>query len=708
MKTWKKVTAVVLAVCLLVSGMTMSASAAEATKVSGDFLAGANLNLNEGIAIQFFVKAEDVEGYDNSYLSVEYLDRDATVRTKDIEPVAYGDYMNYKFDAIAPDRMADDITATLYGTKNGTKYQLGETITYSVKTYVENTYLRTNQVVNGDDSLLDNLSLQTLLADILYYGETARLYTGVDAASPLTDWVASTKTATPATPYASDASSSVKKLTYSDGVTSSTEHISWSSVGLNLRENPAILYKFKLTNKASGVSNYKLVVEDAAGTVIGSYPLSAEWYDKTERCYTYRFRGLNPTKMGEQVSAYFVNAQGAKVSAVLDYSVESFANFCYNETVGGTVASDTVTKELYNLTQATLSYGTSAKSYFGKRVLPFSKGINVNKMETFLSDNQYGFFEMGIETLTAESTYTNIKSQGFDHVRIPVNFYTAYYEATSYGYTTEQIMGYVDTAIDLATKNGLYVILDFHGWFYIGEESDDEEQFLNCWTQVANRYKDYSDMLVFELLNEPWKKNGSFLWSPSKLNQVQASAISIIRNTGSNNADRLIICCTADGNKAYMLDELTLPDDDNLAVAIHEYEPYAFTHQNFKWAGTSGSKPTLTEAGGFSGVNYDFSKIKSFTEKTGIPVILSEFGMNLDAPSDEDINTYLSTLTKLCRQNRMAWTYWQYDGLDFSRYEWSSRQNEMALYRELNNYNQKEWDEAALNALFPARAAAAQ
>lgn len=53
MKLWKKSLSLLLTVCLLVTGLTMSATAAEVSKVEGDFFAGANLNLNEGIAIQF-------------------------------------------------------------------------------------------------------------------------------------------------------------------------------------------------------------------------------------------------------------------------------------------------------------------------------------------------------------------------------------------------------------------------------------------------------------------------------------------------------------------------------------------------------------------------------------------------------------------------------------------------------------------------------
>lgn len=329
--------------------------------------------------------------------------------------------------------------------------------------------------------------------------------------------------------------------------------------------------------------------------------------------------------------------------------------------------------------------------------LPFKAGININGMETFLSDNQWGIFETGIENVTKESTYTNIKGQGFDYVRIPINFYTVYYEAEDYGYTTEELMGYLDTGIEYALNNDLYVMIDFHGWFYIGAEADDYEQFLYCWTQVANRYKDYSEKVIFELLNEPWYTNGkaqTYL-SDSRLNTMQAEAIEIIRGTGSNNATRLIVCCTADGNKAWKLSALSLPDDDNLAVAIHEYSPYNFTHQGFEWAGLKDQTTTLEAQGGFtSATSWDFSQITKFMENTGIPVILNEFGVNLVKATTEDVQTYLSGITGFCTENGIPWAYWQYYG-DYSS------DGSMSLYRKSSWYSYTPiWDTTALDALF--------
>ena len=314
-------------------------------------------------------------------------------------------------------------------------------------------------------------------------------------------------------------------------------------------------------------------------------------------------------------------------------------------------------------------------------------------MESFSTDS-YDQVPSSISTFRSADTYKNIKSQGFDYVRLAVNFWRAYHDDKDQ-YTTEQFMSAVDDAINNALANDLYVMLDFHGWFYIGEEKNDIEEFVYCWTQVAERYKNYSDKLSFELLNEPWYTNGKAqTYLPDNaLNKLQADAIKIIRNSGGKNKTRLIVCCTADGNKAWKLSQLSLPDDDNLAVAIHEYSPYNFTHQGFSWAGLGGKTTTLAAAGGLGDISWDFSQIKNFMNKTGIPVVLNEFGVNLGKASAGDIKTFLSTITKLCKDNNIPWAYWQYQGS-------YSSEGSMSLYRKTSYWSSQKWDKTALDALF--------
>ena len=86
-----------------------------------------------------------------------------------------------------------------------------------------------------------------------------------------------------------------------------------------------------------------------------------------------------------------------------------------------------------------------------------------------------------------------------------------------------------------------------------------------------------------------------------------------------------------------------------------------------------------------------------------VPIILNEFGLNLDLAADEDISYYVRYLTQFCADNNIPWAYWHYDGNDYSKeynYIWRNRDGEFALYRQFNTKGVFEWDTLALDALF--------
>ena len=282
------------------------------------------------------------------------------------------------------------------------------------------------------------------------------------------------------------------------------------------------------------------------------------------------------------------------------------------------------------------------------------RGVNVNGFEgdwsTFLAK----------EYLTDIKTYMNIKKQGFDHIRFPVNF--NFYYSVEENRLIDDKMQIIDTVIDLAEKAGLYIQMDFHGWWdFTTDEFEQRERFLDIWERVAERYKDRSELLCFELVSEPQIKQVSV----ESLNSLQKDAIKRIRKT---NPSRLIICAVADANQPWLLEKLSLPEDENIGVAVHIYHPAEFTHQGFEWANPpreKGVQVRLTE-GMMSDLQWNLDETKKFIEKTGYKVYLNEFGLNLDLADPEDSKTYLRTIAQWCEDNDAAWTIWGYTNGEFA------------------------------------------
>lgn len=320
-----------------------------------------------------------------------------------------------------------------------------------------------------------------------------------------------------------------------------------------------------------------------------------------------------------------------------------------------------------------VDYDASVSAAYSEKLLeksefPFSVGINTNYLEGATSYNP------GLRYLSNNETYENIKRQGFDHIRIPIDFRLVYSEKTKTLDETE--MKKFDNILDLAESVGLYITIDFHGWYDIdSSKAEDKETFLTIWGLVAERYKDRSELISFELMNEPSIKT----LPAHKLNVLQNEAVAKIRET---NPTRLIICAAPDGNQPWQLGELQLPEGDNLAVAVHIYHPGDFTHQGFTWAGREAGKQVRLDDKMRDELRWNLNETKKFIDSTGIPVILNEFGLNLSLAEREDSSWYLSTITEFCRENGIPWTYWQYDD------------DAMGLY------HRGTWDVEAMDALF--------
>jgi endoglucanase len=174
--------------------------------------------------------------------------------------------------------------------------------------------------------------------------------------------------------------------------------------------------------------------------------------------------------------------------------------------------------------------------------------------------------------------FANIKTEGFDHVRIPARWND--YTGAAPNYTiNESFAQKVDAIVNGALAQGLGALVNIHHFDeFTTDPAANTNKFYKIWEQIAARYASKSGLVAFELLNEP--KDAA---TTTLLNPIYAEAIRRIRITNPN---RTIFIGPGQFNSIAELTALRLPaGDTNLIVTVHTYDPFLFTHQGATWTG---------------------------------------------------------------------------------------------------------------------------
>lgn len=191
----------------------------------------------------------------------------------------------------------------------------------------------------------------------------------------------------------------------------------------------------------------------------------------------------------------------------------------------------------------------------------------------------------------AEELILAVKEAGFNAVRIPTTWYN---HCSGSEYTIDsEWLDRVQEVVDYAYDNDLYVILNAHHEnfnFPSDENYPKAKKALTCiWKQVAERFADYGERLIFEGQNEPRKVGTNVEWNGGdyegrkNVNKLNADFVATVRATGGNNEKRCLMIPTYAAS-FYALDGFELPDDDRLIVSIHAYSPYNFAMNTGNWA----------------------------------------------------------------------------------------------------------------------------
>lgn len=267
--------------------------------------------------------------------------------------------------------------------------------------------------------------------------------------------------------------------------------------------------------------------------------------------------------------------------------------------------------------------------------------------------------------LRLDPAYFDVVQGKFTTIRLPVRW-SNHATSTADANLDEFFATRVTNGVDAMLSKGFYVILNMHHYnqlfgnpvmpneFAVAPDVL-EARFVNMWRQLAIRYQNRSPKLVFELLNEPHDRMNGEAW-----NQLAAKTLAAVRES---NPTRTIIIGPGDYNNIPALAKLKLPADKNLIVAIHNYDPFAFTHQGASWLPFK--LPTgvaCCSAKQRKAVNDMFDVATDWSKRYGYPLHLGEFGslQSIDLDSRE---AYTRMVRDVAEARGIGWTYWEFGSI---------------------------------------------
>lgn len=295
---------------------------------------------------------------------------------------------------------------------------------------------------------------------------------------------------------------------------------------------------------------------------------------------------------------------------------------------------------------------------------------------TWLSD------EMGYETAwcnakTTEGLIKELKNAGFKTIRIPVSWHNHIDENYN---ISKAWMDRVEEVVGWALAEDMYVIINIH--------HDNTEQYeypsyakldqskayvTKIWSQIADRFADYDEHLIFETMNEPRQVGTNNEWwidvdsdlgkeCMDCINQLNQAIVDTIRANGKGyNTSRYIMAPGYCASPDYVIaDDFKLPDDskataeNRIIVSVHAYTPY-----NFALNQGDGSTDVFAIKGkkGTEDIDYFMKNLYEKFVSQGIPVLIGEFGA-LDKDNTESRMQFAAYYTYTARHYGMTALFW--------------------------------------------------
>lgn len=282
-----------------------------------------------------------------------------------------------------------------------------------------------------------------------------------------------------------------------------------------------------------------------------------------------------------------------------------------------------------------------------------------------------------------------IKAQGFKTVRIPVSYLDMIGDGPDYKIDTDWL-DRVQEVVDYVVDNDMFAIVNMHGdgyytvdhsWLLCAEDDDKQteikDKYGKVWTQIADRFKDYDQHLIFESMNEEF--NNDYGKPDEKaydnINAYNQIFVDSVRATGSNNEKRWLLLPGWNTNIDYTAGDdynFKIPTDNGckadgkrIMISVHYYDPFNFTIDENKTAKTQWGKYAVKNYDNWGQEDYVDSQMALLKEKfvsQGYPVVIGEFGAQDKTEKFADYNEFrrywAEYLIKAAKKNGVVCVYW--------------------------------------------------
>lgn len=271
-----------------------------------------------------------------------------------------------------------------------------------------------------------------------------------------------------------------------------------------------------------------------------------------------------------------------------------------------------------------------------------------------------------------------IDSVGFDHIRLPVDEEQLWDEA---GNRHEDAFGLLRECLRWCKDAGLRVVLDLHilRSHHFNEDEKplwtdraEQDKFIALWKDLSSAVGEWpTGMLAYEFMNEPVADD------PEQWNDLLARVRDSIR---SWEPERVLVIGSNRWQSASTFDQLEVPPDDrNIMLSFHFYEPFYLTHTGASW----------TELKDFQGeVNYPgqivvdgrspeeqrvynrdtlermMQKPLHLADSLDLPLYCGEFGVIEKAPRQAAVEWY-KDMVAIFEKHDIAYANWNYKAGSF-------------------------------------------